>query len=265
MTSPEVQEDIKTEAKYLMAIKGGARCFPYDSQRDRFDLLHSAETSIRPDLNANAIVINQENIAIATQFPYPYQIEAHLQMLVDNRTPVLVVLASATDMKDHKLPDYFSQNLPLGFINTTVEHLETKDLGTDIEAKIYNMSITGYSADVEVPVIHVHNWPDHQTVSSEATMNLVNLIESTIASKRSFYAERGSRAVNDPKRMLPVIHCRAGVGRTGQTIAAMVMQRNKEQPLHVIMRELRHSRNDFMVQTRPQMETLVEIDRNGRK
>ena len=86
--------DIKTAVLELMRIKGGAKGGAYNPNRDRFNMPFSADTSIRKDLNANRIRINGSNIAIATQYPYPHQIEAQLQMLVDNRTPALIVLAA---------------------------------------------------------------------------------------------------------------------------------------------------------------------------
>ncbi|USD64067.1 protein-tyrosine phosphatase family protein [Vibrio sp. SCSIO 43136] len=259
-----MQDDIPSTAQLLMGIKGAARRIPFNPKRDRFNLTFSLNTSVRQDLNANYIMVDGKNVAIATQYPFPHQIEAQLQLIVDNRTPVLVVLASYQDMDRGQLPEYFSQSASYGGITTHSELLDVVDLGESIEAKIYQLNIVGYQATVSVPVVHVHNWPDHHTIPAAVTMNLVTLIDSIVEEKKEFYFQRGSRAVTDPDKLLPVIHCRAGVGRTGQTIAAMVMRRSPSLSLSSITRDLRVSRNDYMIQTQVQMETLVELERKVR-
>ena len=254
--------DDKSVALQLMGIKGSAKRVSFNPKRDRFNIAHSSDTRVHSDLNANRIIINGSHIAIATQYPFPHQLEAQFQMMVDNRTPALVILASNSDIKKSELPDYFSSSATFGMINTRSTIMGNVELGNDIKAKVYKLEITGYQTSIDIPVLHVHNWPDHQTVSPETTHNLVSLIESTVADKRDFYEKRKSRAVNDTEKMLPVIHCKAGVGRTGQTIAAMAMRKYPEINLVSITTDLRVSRNNYMIQTPDQMETLVKMEKN---
>ena len=243
----------------LMEIKGGARCFAFDPKRDRFTMPHCADSNIRSDLNANRISINGEQIAIAAQYPYHHQLESQFMMLVDNRTPALIVLASDVDIRNNELPEYFSHSFTYGRIKAVSTYTSQVDLSDDIQAKVYRLEVTGYEAAIDIPVVHVYNWPDHHTVSPKATSNLVALIDSIVADKRDFYQKRKSRAIQDPNKLLPVIHCRAGVGRTGQTIAAMAMKRFPEMDLSLITKNIRASRNDYMIQTPAQMETLVKL------
>ncbi|WP_087017218.1 protein-tyrosine phosphatase family protein [Thaumasiovibrio subtropicus] len=259
MNENEVVQLADFSPSELMAIKGHARSLPFDPRRDRFELPHSAETNVRPDLNANRIRINGDNVAIATQYPLMTQLVPFFQMLVDNRTPVLVVLASNADINGHVMPGYFAHSYNYGPLATEVTPTGVEQLGDGIEANLYRIEVMGYEAGIEIPVVHVHNWPDHQTVSALVTRNLVALVERTMAEKRAFYVERGSRAAQDPEKLLPVIHCRAGVGRTGQAIAAMAMERYQTMTLAEIIRDMRASRNDIMVQTIEQMETLAEM------
>lgn len=244
----------------LMAIKSPCTRVPFDSKRDRFNIPFSLDTSVHQHLNANRIIINDSNIAIATQFPLIHQLEVQFQMMVENRTPVLVVLASDSDIKKDKLPPYFSASIPFESLKTRSTPLDVVELGDDIQARLYSFEISGYQATIDIPVIHVHNWPDHQTVSAKTTENLVTLIEAKTAEKRAFYEDKKSRAVTDDKKLLPVIHCKAGVGRTGQTIAAMAMKKFPELSLTSIVSDLRKTRNDTMIQTPPQMDTLIRID-----
>lgn len=259
MTLSDISEENKTTSLRLMGIKGRARYFFFNPDRDRFNMPHCADTSVHKQLNANRIMINNCNIAIASQYPYHHQLENHFKMLVENRTPALIVLASNSDIHNNDLPEYFSGSSSYGNIQTQSSLLNTVDLSDDIEAKVYQLKVTGYDAAIDIPVVHVHNWPDHQTVSPETTSNLVTLIENITADKRAFYEKRKSRAIYDSNKLLPVIHCRAGVGRTGQTIAAMAMNKYPNLSLADITKDLRASRNDYMIQTRVQMETLVSL------
>jgi len=255
--------DNKSVVLHLMGIKGGAMGIPFNPKRDRFNMSHCADTSVRKDLNANRITINGSNIAIATQYPYHHQLEAQFQMMVDNRTPALIVLASRSDIQKSRLPEYFSSSETFGQIKTRSTPVRRVELDNAIEAYVFKLEVTGYQASIDIPVVHVQNWPDHQTINPETTSNLITLIESTIADKRAFYEKNNSRAINDPEKMLPIIHCRAGVGRTGQTIAAMAMKKHPELSLVSITKDLRKSRNDFMIQTPVQMETLVKLEKNA--
>ena len=165
----------------LMSIKGDARGILYDPKRDRFNMPHSANTSVRNDLNANRIIIDGNNIAIATQYPFAHQVEAQLQMLLDNCTPVLIVLASTKDIQNHQLPEYFSGSATVGEIQTVSKFLDYIDLGNTIEAKLFQLIVTHDQKTIDIPVVHVFNWPDHRTVSPETTSNLVALIDSKVA------------------------------------------------------------------------------------
>lgn len=249
----------------LMGIKGGANRILYDVERDRFNMPHCADTSVRKELNANRIVVDGKNIAIATQYPYPHQVEAQLQMLLDNRTPILIVLASSTDIQNHQLPEYFSGSNTYGEIHTQSTFVDYVDLGNTVEAKIFRLNVIGHHESMDIPVLHVYNWPDQRTVSPDTACKLVELIESTIAERKVILEKCSGPAVDNIERMLPVIHCKAGVGRTGQTIAALVMKRYPELTLDSITRDLRASRNDKMIQTRVQMETLVELEKMHKK
>ena len=243
----------------LMGIKGGAIGVPYNSERDRFNMPHCAETRVSDALNANRIIVDGKSIAIATQYPFEYQVEAQLQLLLDNHTPVLIVLASATDIQNHEMPQYFSGSETYGAIQTKSKFVDYIDLGNDIESKVFKLSITGPEDSLDIPVLHVSNWPDHRTVSPETTTKLVELIETTVAESRATFASHGNPHLDNPEKMLPVMHCKAGVGRTGQTLAAMVMNKSPELTLESITKDLRASRNDRMIQSPYQMKTLVKL------
>ncbi|MGF1736834.1 protein-tyrosine phosphatase family protein [Photobacterium satsumensis] len=254
------RELMQTKSMNLMGIKGGAKRVIFNPDRDRFNIPHSAQTRINDGLNANFIIVNSKFVAIAMQYPIYFQLETFFQTLVINRTPILVVLASHADMRNDNLPDYFSRSDRYGGINVNSSRLEEVVLSPNVDASVFNLNVSGYQATIDIPVVHVWNWPDHKTISLEATLNLVELIESIAFERKEFYKKRNSRAFHEVDKLLPVIHCRAGVGRTGQTIAAMVMNRPNTLSLPDIIKDLRVSRNDLMVQTVHQMKTLVEME-----
>ncbi|WP_279050332.1 protein-tyrosine phosphatase family protein [Cedecea davisae] len=233
------------------------------------DIRAKARTAVGDQLNANKISIAGENIAIASQYPLPHQVENYLKMLVDYRTPVVAVLSSQSEIANAKnrMPAYFlgSNSYPCG-IKTQSKLIAAISLGDGLEAKIYRLEIRGYDKGVAINVIHVDNWPDKTAVSGKATTILANEINQITAAGIKKYKEKGGRSIGNPDKLLPVVHCRAGVGRTGQIIAAMAMQKlPKGISLEKIVADMRHSRNGFMVQKEQQFDVLMELaEQQGR-
>ncbi len=232
----------------------------YDPQRDRF-MPYCAKTSIGDNLNANTIIIDSRPIAIATQYPLAHQLEAHLRLLFDNRSPVLVVLASSTDIQNHQLPPYFAKTANFGELQTHARFVDYIELSEHTEIKNFQLIITVGKESFEIPVLHVHTWPDHQAIRPDTTIKLVELIESTIAQSMASQPDDKPTGIPPTSNRLPLIHCKAGVGRSGQTIAAMALKRYPDLPLETIVKDIRASRNDQMIQTRTQMKTLVSMTR----
>ena len=240
-----------------------------EQQLNRFtNILANANTAIRADLNANRVMIAGENAAIATQYPLAHQVESHLKMMVDNRTPVLAVLASSKEIATpgNKMPDYFSQSGTYGNIRTQSTEAGQIDLGDGVGASIHDLEIRGYDKSITVKVVHVHNWPDKTAISADSTKRLAEELNKLNQQGVDKYTQLGSKAVNDPNKLLPVIHCRAGVGRTGQVIGAMAMQTHgRELSVEQMVTDMRTTRNGIMVQKDEQLDTLVELaEQQGR-
>ncbi|AQS40714.1 protein tyrosine phosphatase [Shewanella psychrophila] len=236
---------------------------PGTSKLNRFGDIQSAQhTNVASDLNANRINIGGKNIAIATQYPLAHQIESHLKMLVQNRTPSLTVLTEQSKMNDPTkgMQDYFSKSAQYGSVQTKSSLVETVDFD-GIHADVYKLVIREPGQkSIEVPVVHITNWEDMTAVDAEVTLKITAKIKELTDEKLSGYQSIGSRAVGDPDKLLPVVHCRAGVGRTGQILGAMAMQEpaNKAS-LESIVTDMRTSRNGIMVQTDKQLDVLAEI------
>lgn len=229
------------------------------------DIRANKATAVRPDLNANYVQVGAHR-SIACQYPLEAQLESHLQMLFDNRTPVLAVLASAREIDNpqFKMPDYFRHGGQYGAVSVKSEHKESIALGDGVLADVYNLTLTQPGAGrkgITVPVVHVSNWPDKTAVSAEVTDKLSTLLEQKAQGQRAVYEKAGSSAVGDENKLLPVIHCRAGVGRTAQVIGAMAMHEPRNGALSVeeMVGDMRTSRNGIMVQKDEQLEVLMTL------
>ncbi|MGL6419384.1 protein-tyrosine phosphatase family protein [Aeromonas allosaccharophila] len=250
---PSVQPD-----RYLQSPDG--------SKLNRFrDIQANKATAVRADLNANYVQVGAHR-SIACQYPLESQLESHLQMLFDNRTPVLAVLASANEIANpqFKMPDYFRQSGQYGAVSVKSDHKMSVDLGDGIQADVYQMALTmpgSGKKGIQVPVVHVSNWPDKTAVSAEVTERLSALLEQNAQAKRAMYEKAGSSAVGDENKLLPVVHCRAGVGRTAQVIGAMAMHepRNNQLSVEDVVSSMRTSRNGVMVQKQEQLEVLMTL------
>ena len=132
MDNNDSSTDTQKTALLLMGIKGGGKRIPYNKGRDRFNMPFAIATAIRADLNANHIMIGGNNIAIATQYPYPHQLEASFQLLMENRTPALIILASSKDMQKNELPDYFSTSGHFGTVSTRSTFISDIELGDEV-------------------------------------------------------------------------------------------------------------------------------------
>ncbi len=214
---------------------------------------------------ANRIKIGNKNVAIASQYPKEAHLASYFKMLVENRTPALVVLASNREIDGSKetaypLPAYFRENAKYSGVTVSVSEENSEQLGS-ITVKRYNMKVM-VSGDktIMIPVVHVTDWPDKTSLNAQDTVALVNYVNGIKNKKIACYQEQGSKAINDNNKLLPVIHCRAGVGRTGQLIAATELKDPESKVgLISVIQNMRTSRAPQMVQTEGQFSVLVQL------
>ncbi|WP_432324260.1 T3SS effector protein-tyrosine-phosphatase YopH [Yersinia enterocolitica] len=244
------------DPRYLQACGG--------EKLNRFrDIQCCRQTAVRADLNANYIQLGNTR-TIACQYPLQSQLESHFRMLAENRTPVLAVLASSSEIANQRfgMPDYFRQSGTYGSITVESKMTQQVGLGDGIMADMYTLTIReAGQKTISVPVVHVGNWPDQTAVSSEVTKALASLVDQTAETKRNMYESKGSSAVGDDSKLRPVIHCRAGVGRTAQLIGAMCMNdsRNSQLSVEDMVSQMRIQRNGIMVQKDEQLDVLIKL------
>ncbi|CNI43130.1 tyrosine phosphatase [Yersinia massiliensis] len=251
------------------------------------DILTAEETQITTStgraLAANQLKINGENIAIRSQYPIntDKNIKDHLQMLLDKKPAVLVVLSSNDDIERRCLPRYFCENKTYDGISVEYrnrnEERAYKLAGLDLKG--YAMKISDRESNCIISVIHVTNWTDHKAIPNKTLIDLTKITDKEVQKRIKFnkelaeqnkitlQAEKNSKNKTILQNKInryesyspqPFIHCSAGVGRTGTLVTAMQLSKeNNTLSVDEIIMEIRKTGSQLMVQTQKQYDSLL--------
>ncbi|GAB3629506.1 Tyrosine-protein phosphatase YopH [Pandoraea terrae] len=232
----------------------------------RFSDVHTARHTMisAPDgtqLPANVVKIDGREVAIACQYPLDAFMQHHFEMLMAQAPSMLVVLAGTMETSSPWDVPYFAHRATAGQIEVEHYQIGKLDMGRHEEAiHVHRLALDTGKSCVSFPVVHVTGWPDHQSMPAEDIKSLIDVISDV----RSLHPPLvdGHEAVPGAIRRetpLPIVHCRAGVGRTGTLIGAMALLKDRTLPLETIVTDMRLSRSPMMVQTKNQLNTLVDI------
>ncbi|XP_040926318.1 protein tyrosine phosphatase receptor type Fa isoform X3 [Betta splendens] len=206
-------------------------------------------------INANYIDgYRKQNAYIATQGPLPETVGDFWRMVWEQQTCTIVMMTRLEEKSRVKCDQYWPSRGTdtYGMIQVTV--LDTVDLAT-YSVRTFTLYKNGSSEKREVRQFHFMAWPDHG-VPEYPTLTLAFL--------------RRVKACNPPDAGPMVVHCSAGVGRTGCfiVIASMLerMKREKSVDVYGHVTCMRAQRN-YMVQTEDQYifihEALLEAAECG--
>uniref|UniRef100_A0AAG5DMF3 Protein-tyrosine-phosphatase n=1 Tax=Anopheles atroparvus TaxID=41427 RepID=A0AAG5DMF3_ANOAO len=218
---------------------------PFDSNRVLLDAEEHAESIANDYINASFIEgYKYQREYIATQGPKPNTCYDFWWMMLQYEIESIVMLTQPIDHDKNKCCQYyplFNQSVEYGDIQVKC----TQEMNLSLYYKRLFIVSKGNQSKA---VFHYHflNWPDHSCPSSPADLIKFSKI---IRSERKSYA-------------IPlVVHCSAGVGRTGTFIALDIilqrMQQEKKINVYDTVKRLRRQRVK-MVQTLDQYAFLYQ-------
>ncbi|NXT62679.1 PTPRO phosphatase, partial [Chaetops frenatus] len=176
---------------------------PYDFSRVRLVSMNEEEGS--DYINANYIPgYNSPQEYIATQGPLPETRNDFWKMVLQQKSQIIVMLTQCNEKRRVKCDHYwpFTED-PVAYGDITVEMLSEEE-HTDW---VYRSFRIGYADEVQ-DVMHFNYtaWPDHGVPTTNAAESILQFVQMV---------RQKSAKTKGPM----VIHCSAGVGRTGTFIA----------------------------------------------
>lgn len=220
--------------------------------KNRVKIQEPSQHTFKTDYINASHVNGATNKYIATQGPVPDSMAAFWQMIWEQNVSLVVMVTSEVEggkLKCHRYwPDQYERTATYGII--TVAHQLTEVRATFI---IRHFEITREKSKTprRITQFAYTGWPDHGCPETTA-----DLLQFRAAVRENHYATKGPM----------LVHCSAGVGRTGTFIGLdrfldEAVARSKAGVLDIV-RDMRNSRN-FMVQSQVQYVYLYEACRDG--
>ncbi|MGI4848047.1 MAG: protein-tyrosine phosphatase family protein [Janthinobacterium lividum] len=216
----------------------------------------SRHTAIRfdgPGMNANHFYLTDRSgnrlpgaVATACTYPNDQGLEGFWDMARAIKPSVIMVLAEDKDMKTGSC-GYFRRDEICG-----EKVIKSRFVERDKEsgAKLYMVTILEKGIELEIPVIHVDDWPDR---SALGTARLKKVIE--------FMRRVEARGEPGEPRRIPLVHCKHGVGRTGQLIAQYLLmtRKNAVHSAEELIQTMRAQRDYYMLHAVEQQNSIGEL------
>jgi protein tyrosine phosphatase len=191
-------------------------------------------------INANFIDgYKQRNAFIAAQGPNPDTVADFWRMVWEQGSAIIVMLTNLEEKGRTKCHQYWPEDKS-GLFGRIRVHLQESLVLTDYTQRCFSLQMNSSKEERIVVQYHYTVWPDHGV--PEYPTSLLHFVRKTMS-------------VNPENSGPIVVHCSAGVGRTGTFITLFSqLQRMKEEKNFDIfgyVRGMRYKRN-CMVQTEPQ-------------
>ncbi|XP_059496485.1 receptor-type tyrosine-protein phosphatase H-like isoform X2 [Stegostoma tigrinum] len=223
-------EDNKVKNRYTNVL-------PYDASRVK--LVAQPANNASDYINASYMPgYRSDKEFIAAQGPLPNTLEDFWRMIWEQRTGVIVMLTNCMEGIRVKCERYWPLDYtPCAYGNITVT-VSSETILSDWTIRDFSIRKAGSSELRSVSHFHFTAWPDH---------GVPKTTEKLIAFHKIL---RGH--LNRSNQGFPIVHCSAGVGRTGTLIALDYLLQQMEQEglvdVYGIVRKMRQNR-PLMVQT----------------
>ncbi|XP_029977351.1 receptor-type tyrosine-protein phosphatase H-like [Sphaeramia orbicularis] len=214
---------------------------PYDWSRVK--LTSSNSNSIDDYINANYMPgYNSNREYIATQGPLPSTVNDFWKMIWEQRVKGIVMVTNCTEGGKTKCEQYWPADKQPIFHGQLTITLSSEQQETNWTLREFKLKHRQSSEERTVKHFHFTAWPDHGVPQgTEVLVQFRGLVRSHIRAE----------AAGTPT----VVHCSAGVGRTGTIIAldVLLQQLEKEKAVDIngFVYKMRLSRS-HMVQTESQ-------------
>ena len=157
-------------------------------------------------INGSWINIPKKGSFIATQGPIDFTIEDFWQMCFDYNINVIIMLCNEIENGKQKCSSYWNIKMPKNFKALNINTIEKNDFFEQKKIEILNIKKNNKKIFSH---IQYKQWPDH---------NIPNLHNVLLNFEKLFNFLDNNRG-----KFPPVIHCSAGVGRTGVFICLYIL------------------------------------------
>ena len=234
--------------------------YPGDSQKDRYsDIKSYSHNIIKINkglgyINASPINIINSKYFISTQGPKEETIEDFWTMVWEHNCNVIIMLCNEKEGGREKCAKYWDENKVKQFNKIKIKKEEQKNNYIVRTIKLFNK---GENKERTVYQVHFIGWPDHGVPNTQdgkifdIFIEIIELVDK----------KRGNEPI--------VVHCSAGVGRTGTFISMYFLEKEiKKQIIEKfeiinfnifnLVRKLKEMRL-YLVQTESQYRFIYEF------
>ncbi|XP_072889646.1 receptor-type tyrosine-protein phosphatase H-like isoform X2 [Hemitrygon akajei] len=214
--------------------------FPYDATRVKLSPQPGSSSS--DYINASYMPgYNVEKAFIAAQGPLPHTVADFWRMIWEQKSKVIVMLTNCVELNRVKCECYWPMDNRTSVYGDIAVNIISEEILPEWTIRNLHIEKAGCSQPRTVTQMHFTSWPDHGVPNT--TDKLLQF--------QKFVRDY----MNRNQGGLPVVHCSAGVGRTGTFIGLDYLMQCVEKELLVdvygIVRKMRMNRT-CMVQTESQ-------------
>lgn len=189
------------EATFYASKNRYSNNHPYEENRYRFQ--NAAIKERCPYMNASSFPSGH----ILTQGPLPETVEDFWLMVIDAKSPVIVMVANCVENGSDKCHPYWASHLKTVKLQFSGE--SSLEFNSQVIKRGYSLSFGNSSQDVTQ--FHVRDWQDHHPYDAAKLFALIEEIEKHLA----------NNATHAPM----IVHCSAGLGRSGVFTACDLLYR----------------------------------------